>query len=121
MSNPLICFDFTAEMFCLGTCNRNIKLYSLLEDNKTYEPFTDVDIDVNPNIIWTGIELSKDGKYILISTNGAILYLVDSRDIVVVHRLLGFLNPSCLNLKATFTPCGRYVLCGIFYYNSSFF
>jgi COMPASS component SWD2 len=62
---------------------------------------------------WCKIEFSNDGKYILVSTRGACLYILDSFDGSIRRRLTGHSNPMGLPLQGCFTPDAKFVMCGM--------
>ncbi|KAJ3273288.1 WD repeat-containing protein 82 [Terramyces sp. JEL0728] len=112
--NPLVAFDPSAQVLALGTGNSTIRMYSM--KNYGQGPFLsqlleDTLVAVPPQ--WTRLQFSNDGKYILISTNSNVLYLVDAYDAVIVHRLMGHSNPLNIPLEGCFTPDAKFVMCGI--------
>jgi hypothetical protein len=77
-------------------------------------PFSTFEIDrsLGADVLWHHIEFSNDGKYILVSTLGPYLYLIDAFDGSTKRILRGHENDGDLPLKATFTPDAKFVLCG---------
>jgi COMPASS component SWD2 len=112
-ANPCVAFDPSAKVFALGM-KGSIRLYSI--QDMTNGPF------LAQNVIdgvlltnqpeWTKIEFSNDGKYILVSTRGNVLYLLDAFEGKLLHRLVGHINPMGISLQGCFTPDAKYVLCG---------
>lgn len=80
MSNPIVAFEPTGELFFVGFENRSILAYDLrsYKDNKYIDKFT---FDRNPHNVPSDFKFSKDGRILLISTNGSeiMLYEADSK------------------------------------------
>lgn len=60
---------------------------------------------------WCDIQFSHDGRYLLISTFGEKLYLIDAFDGSLVRSFSGYSNSSRLPLKATWSPDVQFILC----------
>ena len=41
-------------------------------------PFSTFHVQNDPNIEWTGVKFSSDGKMILLATNGGVIHLIDA-------------------------------------------
>ena len=41
-------------------------------------PFSTFHIQNDPNIEWTSVKFSSDGKMILLATNGGVIHLIDA-------------------------------------------
>ena len=99
-----------------GIYKGELSWFLFLEYSNMKGPFATFDIDRTrgSDLLWHHIEFSNDGKHILISTLGPYLYIIDAFDGSTVHVLEGHENDGDLPLKASFTPDGKYVLCGMF-------
>jgi COMPASS component SWD2 len=95
---PVANFDPDGLIFGAGINSETIKLYDLRSFEKVkvsfhFEcgpkiflnlllqikgPFSNFKIAKEKDIEWTGLKFSPDGKYVLISTNGSVIKLVDS-------------------------------------------
>jgi len=62
---------------------------------------------------WTSLKFSNDGKYILISTNVNIIYVIDAYEGTILQTIEGFENKVQLNLAAGFTPDVKYIYSGM--------
>jgi COMPASS component SWD2 len=111
--NPCIAIDPSAKVFALGLGNNSIRMYSFGEAGSgpfLSEPFND---NMRPHPVdWVKMEFSNNGKYLLISTNSNVCYLLDALKGTLLHRLTGHLNTLGVPLEANFTPDGNFVLCG---------
>ncbi|CAF0869885.1 unnamed protein product [Brachionus calyciflorus] len=110
---PVANFDPEGLIFAAGINSDTIKLYDLRSFEKG--PFSNFKIEKEArdmNIEWTGIKFSPDGKYILISTSGSMIKLVDSFNGNVLHSFTGHSNVRNIPLEASFTPDSQFVLSG---------
>ena len=78
---PVGNYDPEGLIFAAGIGSDTIKLYDLRSFEKG--PFSSFNIPKDPieyssNIEWTSLKFSLDGKYILLSTNGSLIKLIDS-------------------------------------------
>lgn len=64
---------------------------------------------------WADVKFSNNGRDILMSTKEANIYVLDSVDYKLRFTLNGFENKNKLNLEASFTPDGKFVLSGIYF------
>ena len=88
---PVANFDPEGLIFAAGISSDTIKLYDLRSFEKG--PFSNFKIprdsklepSIGPPIEWTGLKFSPDGKYILVSTNGSMIKLIDSFNGNVLH------------------------------------
>ena len=69
-------------------------------------------LDQEVDCDWTGLKFSPDGRYILITTNGSAIRLVDAFDGVVKHNLTGHVNDVGSPLEACFSPDSHYIFSG---------
>jgi len=63
-----------------------------------------------PDIEWSQLCFSPDGKDLLINTRSNVAYLVDGFDGYVKQVFTGHQNTTQLELEASFTPDANYVL-----------
>lgn len=86
--NPIVAYDPSGKVFALGLGNNSLRLYNLQAEGSG--PFLSKIITdpINPGFQpeWTRISFSNDGKFILISTNSNVVYLVDAFHCTLVHR-----------------------------------
>ena len=69
-------------MFAVATESRFVRLYSMQANERT--PFATFDLrDAAGYCVWTGMQISNDGKYILVSTSGLAHILVDAFQVCV--------------------------------------
>lgn len=82
---PVANFDPEGLIFAAGISSDTIKLYDLRSFEKG--PFSNFKIGrgADPNTEWTGLKFSNDGKFILVSTNGSTIKLVDAYNGNVLH------------------------------------
>lgn len=73
---PIAAYDPEGLIFAAGVNSESIKLYDLRSFDKG--PFVTFKLNQEKECDWTGLKFSKDGKTILISTNGSIIRLVDA-------------------------------------------
>jgi COMPASS component SWD2 len=69
-------------------------------------------LEGGPAVSWTKLSFSNDGKYLLVSTNGNVLHVLDAMDAKLVHELKGHVNNLNLDLEASFTPDAKYITGG---------
>ena len=58
------------------------------------------------------MKFNNDGKYLLISTVGDSHMIIDSFNGNIVQKLAGFSNNAHIEMEASFTPDGKYVVSG---------
>lgn len=61
---------------------------------------------------WTGLKFSRDGKTILISTNGSIIRLIDAFQGNPLQTFTGHLNNKGIPIEASFSPDSQFVFSG---------
>lgn len=112
-SRPCVAFDHAGYIFAVGIDSYRIHLYDL--NNYQEGPFEVFEINTDDSqgtIEWTSIKFSNDGKYILISTNINLIYIIDAYDGTIVQTIEDYENKCQLNLAAGFTPDTNYVFSG---------
>jgi COMPASS component SWD2 len=107
---PLVAIDPQGIVFAVALNSRHIRLF----DMKNYEkgPFTVFEIvdPARPDIEWSQLCFSPDGKDLLINTRSDVAYLVDGFDGFVKQVFTGHQNTTQLELEVSFTPDANYVL-----------
>lgn len=73
---PVAAYDPEGLIFAAGVNSESIKLYDLRSFDKG--PFVTFKLNQEKECDWTGLKFSRDGKTILISTNGSIIRLIDA-------------------------------------------
>jgi COMPASS component SWD2 len=106
---PAVSFDPQGIIFAAATSVNQIKLYDLRSYDKG--PFSSFTLN-HATVEFTGMKFSPDGKYILLSTTGESIFLMDSFNGELKQTYTGFVNASALSLEASFTPDGQFVLAG---------
>lgn len=87
---PIAAFDPEGLIFAAGVNSEAIKLYDLRSFDKG--PFVTFKLNQEKECEWTGLKFSKDGKTILISTDGGIIRLVDAFHGTPLQVFTGKLN-----------------------------
>jgi COMPASS component SWD2 len=64
-----------------------------------------------PDYEWCDLQFSNDGRYLLISTFGDRLYLIDAFDGSLIRTFSGYSNSQRLPLRGSWTPDVQFVLC----------
>lgn len=109
-SRPVAAFDPEGLIFGVGMESNVIKLYDLRTFDKG--PFSTFKLDQEIDCDWTGLKFSPDGRYILITTNGSVIRLLDAFDGQVKHNLKGHTNEVGGALEASFSPDSHYIFSG---------
>jgi len=109
-SRPVAAFDPEGLIFGVGMDSNVIKLYDLRTFDKG--PFSTFKLDPEKDCDWTGLKFSPDGRYILITTNGSVIRLLDAFDGQVKHNLKGHVNEVEGPLEASFSPDSHYIFSG---------
>jgi len=109
-SRPVAAFDPEGLIFGVGMDSHLIKLYDLRTFDKG--PFSTFKIPREVDCDWTGLKFSPEGKFILVTTNGSALRLVDAFNGSVKNNLLGHVNELGAPLEASFSPDGNYIFSG---------
>ncbi|XP_072025757.1 WD repeat-containing protein 82-like isoform X2 [Amphiura filiformis] len=107
---PVASFDPDGLIFACGINSEMVKLYDLRSYDKG--PFTTFKLQQDRDCDWTSLKFSNDGKKILISTNGAVIRLVDAFTGQPMQTFMGQMNQKGLLLEASFTPDAQFVLSG---------
>ncbi len=111
---PLVAIDPQGVVFAVALNSKHIRLF----DMKNYRsgPFAvfEVEDQLSPDSKWTEIKFSPDGKDLLVNTNRGHIHLINSFDGVFKSTLSPTTNVDKQrhHFEASFTPDGKYVLCG---------
>lgn len=107
---PVAAFDPEGLIFAAGINSESIKLYDL----KSYEkgPFATFKLPQEKDADWTSLKFSSDGKFLLISTNGHALRLIDAFQGTPIFTYAGHSNHKGIPLEASFSPDSQFVFCG---------
>ncbi|KAM8964670.1 WD repeat-containing protein 82-like [Sarcophilus harrisii] len=107
---PVCSFDPEGLIFAVGINSEMVKLYDLRSFDRG--PFATFRMQQENTCEWTGLKFSKDGKFILLSTNGHVIRLIDAFNGLGIHTLSGFNNSQGLPLEASFTPDSQFIMIG---------
>ena len=107
---PVCAYDPEGLIFGVGVQSECIKLYDLRSYDKG--PFATFKLPREDKCDWTGLTFSPDGKYILLTTNGSVMRLVDAFDGRPLQTFAGFMNNKALPLDGCFSPDSRLVFSG---------
>lgn len=113
---PIAAYDPEGLIFAAGVNSESIKLYDLRSFDKG--PFVTFKLNQEKECDWTGLKFSRDGKTILISTNGSIIRLVDAfhgtplqtftgthLDVLIYIASLDSYEYLCITLARTHYSC----------------
>jgi len=103
-------FDPEGLIFAVGVQSEFIKLYDLRSFEKG--PFSTFKFRLESGCDWTGIKFSLDGKLMMLTTNGAVIRIVDAYEGKPLYTLAGYQNNKGIPIEASFTPDSQFVLSG---------
>lgn len=107
---PVAQFDPEGLIFAVGVQSEQIKLYDLKSFDKG--PFSTFKYKLESGCDWTGIKFSLDGKLMMLTTNGAVIRVLDAYEGKPLHTLQGYLNNKGLPIEASFTPDSQFIVSG---------
>lgn len=107
---PVAAYDPEGLIFAAGVNSESIKLYDLRSFDKG--PFVTFKLSQEKECDWTGLKFSRDGKTILISTNGSIIRLIDAFHGTPLQTFTGHLNNKGIPIEASFSPDSQFVFSG---------
>nr|XP_046168997.1 WD repeat-containing protein 82-like isoform X2 [Oncorhynchus gorbuscha] len=110
LGKPVCSYDPEGLIFAAGVDSEAIKLYDLRSFDKG--PFASFETLFSRVCEWTGLKFSRDGKQILISTNGGAIRILDAFNGSVLHTFSGYNNSKGISLEACFTPDSDFVMIG---------
>ncbi|KAI8094826.1 Hydantoinase B/oxoprolinase-domain-containing protein [Gilbertella persicaria] len=105
-------FDPQGLVFAVGTNHDTIRVYDCRE--YTNGPFATWPIP-DTGVEWTSLKFTPDGKKIIITTVGDVLYVIDAFEGTLLQRLVGHVgpqHPSTCGEEVCVTPDARYVMAG---------
>lgn len=107
---PQVAIDPTGTIFAIGLDSSSVRFYDFR--NFDAGPFGMISqASFGTRSPWCNIKFSNNGKDMLISTSGENLFLANTQDYTVKHSL-NFSNAIGMEMDASFTPDGQFVLCG---------
>lgn len=107
---PVAAYDPEGLIFATGVNSESIKLYDLRSFDKG--PFVTFKLNQERECDWTGLKFSRDGKTILISTNGSIIRLIDAFHGTPLQTFTGHLNNKGIPIEASFSPDSQFIFSG---------
>ena len=75
-------------------------------------PFSVFELNLEKECDWTGLKFSRDGKAILISTNGSTIRLIDAFSGAPLQTFTGHLNNKGIAIEASFSPDSQFIFSG---------
>lgn len=94
-SSPIAAYDPEGLIFAAGVNSESVKLYDMRSFGKG--PFATFTVNGDRDCDWTGMKFSKDGKKILISTNGRAIRLIDAFRGALLNTFAGTENRKSLS------------------------
>ncbi|XP_064822895.1 WD repeat-containing protein 82-A-like isoform X3 [Oncorhynchus masou masou] len=104
---PVCSFDPEGLIFAAVVNSEMVKLYDLRSFYKG--PFATFKPQYDRTCELTELKFSKDGKLILVSTNGGALRLLDAFKGAVMHSFGGYNNSKAVTLEAS-TPDSQFIM-----------
>ncbi|CAB3409045.1 unnamed protein product [Caenorhabditis bovis] len=109
--NTIAAYDPEGLIFATAAESNRINLYDLRSFEKG--PFSTFNSSQTMKASeWTHVKFSPCGKYILVCTNGPVLYLLDAFTGVLKRTLRGHENSTKMPLSAAITPDSLFLLIG---------
>jgi len=103
-------FDPEGLIFAVGVQSEQIKLYDVRSFDKG--PFSTFKYKIETGCDWTGIKFSLDGKLMMLTTNGAVIRVVEAFEGKPMFTLAGYQNNKGIHIEASFTPDSQFVVSG---------
>jgi len=103
-------FDPEGLIFAVGVQSEQIKLYDVRSFEKG--PFSTFKYKIESGCDWTGVKFSQDGKLMMLTTNGAVVRVVEAFEGKPMFTLSGYQNNKGIHIEASFTPDSQYVISG---------
>ena len=107
---PVASFDPEGLIFAVGVQSEQIKLYDVRSFDKG--PFSTFKYKIETGCDWTGIKFSLDGKLMMLTTNGAVIRVIEAFEGKPMFTLAGYQNNKGLPIEASFTPDSQFVISG---------
>jgi WD40 repeat protein len=106
-----LAIDPQGLLFAATFPENTVKLFDFRELAKG--PFSTFALKDSINYDFTGIKISPDGKWIILTTLQGDVLVVDSFEGKLHTKLMGVKNESSTVMEACVTPDSRYVLAGL--------
>ena len=103
-------FDPEGLIFAVGVQSEQIKLYDVRSFDKG--PFSTFKYKIETGCDWTGVKFSLDGKLMMLTTNGAVVRVVEAFEGKPMFTLSGYQNNKGIHIEASFTPDSQFVISG---------
>ncbi|XP_052781906.1 WD repeat-containing protein 82-like [Mya arenaria] len=107
---PVATFDPEGLIFAAGINSECVKLYDLRSFDRG--PFATFKLPQDKDCDWTGMKFSPDGKFIVVSTNGQVIRLIDAFQGTPLQTFVGHTNTKGIPLEVSFSPDSLFVFSG---------
>ncbi|KAH3816121.1 WD repeat-containing protein 82-like [Dreissena polymorpha] len=107
---PVATFDPEGLIFAAGINSECVKLYDLRSFDRG--PFATFKLPQDKDCDWTGMKFSPDGKFIVISTSGQVIRLIDAFQGTPLQTFVGHTNTKRIPLEVSFSPDSLFVFSG---------
>eukprot|EP01122_Echinamoeba_exundans_P001398 TRINITY_DN11465_c0_g1_i1.p1 TRINITY_DN11465_c0_g1~~TRINITY_DN11465_c0_g1_i1.p1 ORF type:complete len:424 (+),score=33.61 TRINITY_DN11465_c0_g1_i1:191-1273(+) len=104
-----LAFDPAGLVLALGA-SEGIHLFD--RRNVDLGPFMTFQIELSEGVHWTYAVFDPTGRYLLMSTNTALIVVLDAITGEKLHSLSSFVNGLGRNVEASFSPGGEFILAG---------
>ena len=103
-------FDPEGLIFAVAVQSEQIKLYDVRSFDKG--PFSTFKYKIESGCDWTGVKFSLDGKLMMLTTNGAVVRVLEAFEGKPMFTLSGYQNNKGIHIEASFTPDSQFVVSG---------
>ncbi|KAI6243610.1 WD repeat-containing protein 82 [Aphelenchoides fujianensis] len=103
-------FDRNGMVFAVALGSKVVKMYDIRHFDRG--PFMTINLPPECHAEASNMQFSANNKLAVLGTRSDDLYVVDTYEAKFLHRLHGHKNETHVNLKPTFAPGSRHVLCG---------
>ncbi|KAI6206021.1 hypothetical protein M3Y94_00858500 [Aphelenchoides besseyi] len=103
-------FDRNGMVFGVALGSKMLKMYDIRHFDRG--PFLTINLPSECHSEASNMQFSPNNKLAVIGTRSDELYVVDTFESKFLHRLRGHKNDNHVNLKPTFAPGSRHVICG---------
>ena len=103
-------FDPEGLIFAVAVQSEQIKLYDVRSFDKG--PFSTFKYKIETGCDWTGVKFSLDGKLMMLTTNGAVVRVLEAFEGKPMFTLSGYQNNKGIHIEASFTPDSQFVVSG---------
>ena len=109
--SPRIAFDYQKELIFAITTENKIKLFDFRKYDKG--PFSTFEVNYpSAPFKWSSMEFSKDGKYLICSTDTSTIFVIDSFEGNIVNIFNDRENNSSQMINASCSPDSKFVFSG---------